>query len=194
MLFLVEGLSVVEPEHLEDGIYPGDEGHRRLAAAVSKILLPHLAELQEAAEKRWANEGVPQALHSQLRADGARWVDSTGAVSGLGGVAAMDVGADIFSDDLAPSLDPPDILPDGYLLDELDQLDEEAPMRALLDEPPQDEGPVDDEPPDRSLLDGPSPDELWQEEVWPRRGFGGRVPSVGQRVRGGNRIRGGVRV
>ena len=177
MLFLVEGLSVVEPEHLEDGIYPGDEGHRRLAAAVSKILLPHLAELQEAAEKRWANEGVPHALHSQLRADGARWVDSAGAVSALGGVAAMDVGADIFSDDLAPPLDPPDILPDGYLLDELDQVDqldvdEEAPMRALmdvplLDEPLQGEGPVDDEPPDRSLLDGLSPDEVWQDEVWP---------------------------
>src|SRR5580658_7614619 len=37
MLFLVEGLTAVGPEHLEDGIYPGDEGHRRLAAAVAKI-------------------------------------------------------------------------------------------------------------------------------------------------------------
>jgi len=57
-LFLVEGLSVVDPEHLEDGMYPGDEGHRRLAAAVSKILVPHLADLQTAAEKRRATDAV----------------------------------------------------------------------------------------------------------------------------------------
>ncbi len=58
MLFLVDGRSVVDPEDLEDGIYPGDEGHRRLAAAVSKILVPHLADLQTAAEKRWASKGT----------------------------------------------------------------------------------------------------------------------------------------
>ncbi|HXQ60301.1 MAG TPA: SGNH/GDSL hydrolase family protein, partial [Acidimicrobiales bacterium] len=57
-LFLVEGMTVVDPADLEDGIYPGDEGHRRLAAAVSKILVPQLADLQAAAEKRWAAEGV----------------------------------------------------------------------------------------------------------------------------------------
>jgi lysophospholipase L1-like esterase len=59
MLFLVQGLAVVDPEDLEDGMYPGDEGHRRLAAAVAKILVPHLPDLQSAAEKRWANTGVP---------------------------------------------------------------------------------------------------------------------------------------
>ncbi len=57
-LFLVEGLSTVDPEDLEDGMYPGDEGHRRLAAAVSKILVPYLAELQTAAETRWATEAI----------------------------------------------------------------------------------------------------------------------------------------
>jgi len=56
MLFLVEGLNAVGPEDLEDGIYPGDEGHRRLAAAVSKVLVPHLADLQAAAERRWSRE------------------------------------------------------------------------------------------------------------------------------------------
>ena len=55
-LYLVEGLSVVDPEDLEDGIYPGDEGHRRLAAAVAKVLVPHLSELQEAARIRWTRE------------------------------------------------------------------------------------------------------------------------------------------
>ncbi len=40
MLFLVEGLTAVGPEDLEDGIYPGDEGHRRLAAAVSRFSFP----------------------------------------------------------------------------------------------------------------------------------------------------------
>lgn len=57
-LFLVEGLSTVDPEDLEDGMYPGDEGHRRLAAAVSKILVPYLAALQTAAEKRWATDAI----------------------------------------------------------------------------------------------------------------------------------------
>ncbi|HEY7946541.1 MAG TPA: SGNH/GDSL hydrolase family protein, partial [Acidimicrobiales bacterium] len=59
-LFLVEGLSVVDPADLEDGIYPGDEGHRRLAAAIGKILVPQLDNLQAAAEKRWAAEGTAQ--------------------------------------------------------------------------------------------------------------------------------------
>jgi lysophospholipase L1-like esterase len=58
-LFLVEGLHVVDPEDLEDGMYPGDEGHRRLAAAVAKVIVPLLADLQAAAEKRWAAEGTP---------------------------------------------------------------------------------------------------------------------------------------
>ncbi|HVC71633.1 MAG TPA: SGNH/GDSL hydrolase family protein [Acidimicrobiales bacterium] len=57
-LFLVEGLAVVDPDDLEDGVYPGDEGHRRLAAAVGKCLVPRLADLRAAAEKRWAAEGI----------------------------------------------------------------------------------------------------------------------------------------
>jgi lysophospholipase L1-like esterase len=58
-LFLVEGLTVLDPEDLEDGIYPGDEGHRRIAAAVSKVLVPHLPHLQAAAEIRWAAGRTP---------------------------------------------------------------------------------------------------------------------------------------
>jgi lysophospholipase L1-like esterase len=58
-LHLVEGLAVVDPGDLEDGMYPGDEGHRRLAAAVAKILAPHMPDLQTAAEKRWAADGTP---------------------------------------------------------------------------------------------------------------------------------------
>jgi lysophospholipase L1-like esterase len=67
-LFLVSGLAVVDPEHLEDGLYPGDEGHRRIAAAVSKILVPHLRDLQMTAEKRWAGEGnsVTAASHPSV--------------------------------------------------------------------------------------------------------------------------------
>ncbi|MGH9017730.1 MAG: SGNH/GDSL hydrolase family protein, partial [Acidimicrobiales bacterium] len=57
-LYLVEGLSAVGAEDLEDAMYPGDEGHRRLAAAVAKILVPHLSDVQRAAEKRWAAEGT----------------------------------------------------------------------------------------------------------------------------------------
>ncbi|HTT87250.1 MAG TPA: SGNH/GDSL hydrolase family protein [Acidimicrobiales bacterium] len=59
MTFLVRGLDLVAADDLADGVYPGDEGHLRIAAAVSKVLLPYLTDLHDAAEKRWANEGRP---------------------------------------------------------------------------------------------------------------------------------------
>ncbi len=37
-LTLIEGATVIGEEHLEDGLHPGDEGHRRIAAAVTKVL------------------------------------------------------------------------------------------------------------------------------------------------------------
>jgi lysophospholipase L1-like esterase len=55
-LFLVEGARVLEEDDLEDGVYPGDEGHKRLAAAVSKYLSPIMNELREAALARWSDE------------------------------------------------------------------------------------------------------------------------------------------
>jgi lysophospholipase L1-like esterase len=55
-LFLVEGARVLEVEDLEDGVYPGDEGHKRLAAAVSKFLSPIMNDLREAALARWTDE------------------------------------------------------------------------------------------------------------------------------------------
>lgn len=55
-LFLVEGARVLEVEDLADGVYPGDEGHKRLAAAVSKFLSPIMNDLREAALARWSDE------------------------------------------------------------------------------------------------------------------------------------------
>jgi lysophospholipase L1-like esterase len=37
-LALLSGRDVIEERHLTDGIYPGDEGHKRIAAAVGKFL------------------------------------------------------------------------------------------------------------------------------------------------------------
>jgi lysophospholipase L1-like esterase len=124
-LFLVHGLSVVDPEHLEDGIYPGDEGHRRLAAAVSKILAPHVADLRTAAEKRWASEGTsptsvptPSAFHAGL----------------VNGADLLSVGADAASSDVG-SLDDddPDVAVPKLDLPEIESLDRAALDDALLD-------------------------------------------------------------
>ena len=41
-LALIEGLGVINASHLADGIHPGDEGHKRIAAAVGKVLTASL--------------------------------------------------------------------------------------------------------------------------------------------------------
>jgi len=55
-LHLVEGSTLVAPCDLDDGIYPGDEGHIRVAAAVGKVLSPLMTSLRASADKRWAAE------------------------------------------------------------------------------------------------------------------------------------------
>ena len=37
-LSLVTGETIIEADHLADGIHPGDEGHKRIAAAMAKAL------------------------------------------------------------------------------------------------------------------------------------------------------------
>ena len=51
-LFLVEGAGVFGADDLADGVYPGDEGHKRLAAAFSKHVAPLMEELRTAAAIR----------------------------------------------------------------------------------------------------------------------------------------------
>ena len=51
-LFLVEGASVFGADDLADGVYPSDEGHKRLAAAFSKHVAPLMGELRTAAATR----------------------------------------------------------------------------------------------------------------------------------------------
>ncbi len=53
-LSLIAGAGVIGPEHLADGIHPGDEGHKRIAAAVGKSLT---------AAMRYAEQGpIPDLL------------------------------------------------------------------------------------------------------------------------------------
>ncbi len=55
-LALLDGGSVLGPDELADGTYPGDEGHKRIAAAVRKLLVPYADELRQAAVARWQEE------------------------------------------------------------------------------------------------------------------------------------------
>ncbi|HXW35123.1 MAG TPA: SGNH/GDSL hydrolase family protein, partial [Acidimicrobiales bacterium] len=92
-LFLVEGARVLEAGDLEDGVYPGDEGHKRLAAAVSKFLSPLVNELREAALARWREEGN---LYPE---DEAQDMLSM-VVPAVGEVEALDVEAQAMVDDV----------------------------------------------------------------------------------------------
>ncbi len=57
-IYLVEGGTVVTPSDLADGVYPGDEGHKRIAAAVGKHLSPHMDEMRKAAAARIVAESM----------------------------------------------------------------------------------------------------------------------------------------
>jgi len=48
MLSLVGGEDIISPEHLADGIHPGDEGHKRIASAATKAIGAALQTAREA--------------------------------------------------------------------------------------------------------------------------------------------------
>ncbi len=48
MLSLVAGEDIISPEHLADGIHPGDEGHKRIASATAKALSAAMQTAREA--------------------------------------------------------------------------------------------------------------------------------------------------
>jgi len=48
MLSLVGGEDIISPEHLADGIHPGDEGHKRIASAAGKALSAAMQTAREA--------------------------------------------------------------------------------------------------------------------------------------------------
>ena len=56
-LSLVAGAGMINAEHLADGIHPGDEGHKRIAAAVAKALSTAM---------RYRDEAVPDVLTESL--------------------------------------------------------------------------------------------------------------------------------
>jgi lysophospholipase L1-like esterase len=58
-LSLVAGESIIEAGHLADGIHPGDEGHKRIAATVGKALNAALTSGGEAPATDLLREGVP---------------------------------------------------------------------------------------------------------------------------------------
>jgi hypothetical protein len=55
-VLLVPGEALLGPEDLADGMYPADEGHRRIAAAVARVLGPRASTLRAAAVARWQEE------------------------------------------------------------------------------------------------------------------------------------------
>jgi len=55
---LISGAQVLLEEDLVDGVYPGDEGHKRIAAAVGKHLSQFQGEITRLAEERWHFEAM----------------------------------------------------------------------------------------------------------------------------------------
>ena len=55
-LYLVGGKTVMDPVELVDGVHPGDEGHKRLAAAVSRQLSPIVEAMGRAFAERCSTE------------------------------------------------------------------------------------------------------------------------------------------
>ncbi|MFZ0666706.1 MAG: GDSL-type esterase/lipase family protein, partial [Acidimicrobiales bacterium] len=91
-LHLVEGSTIIGQSELVDGIYPGDDGHIRIAAAIGKVLSPQMVEIRERAEARWAAEAAAsmQLDISQLPStDFLRQVETSalGPIPSLGTVA-----------------------------------------------------------------------------------------------------------
>ena len=84
---LISGIQVLGEEDLVDGMYPGDEGHKRIAAAVGKHLSQLQPEIVKIAGERW------NAQPGQPASDVALSAAPAGAVSpGLsisGGYAAV---------------------------------------------------------------------------------------------------------
>jgi lysophospholipase L1-like esterase len=58
-LSLVAGAGVINAEHLSDGIHPGDEGHRRIAAAVGKALTTAMSYSEDAVVPEMLTENLP---------------------------------------------------------------------------------------------------------------------------------------
>jgi len=59
-LAVVDGAGVLGPDDLVDGVYPGDEGHKRVAAALAKALGPRADQVRQAAIARWQEEVMAQ--------------------------------------------------------------------------------------------------------------------------------------
>ena len=67
-LSLIEGLGIITAEHLDDGIHPGDEGHKRIAASVVKALTASLKS---------ARSTVPTADDGEADPETADQADAT---------------------------------------------------------------------------------------------------------------------
>lgn len=59
-LVVVDGASVLAADDLVDGVYPGDEGHKRLAASLAKVVVPRSDQVRQAAIARWQEEVMAQ--------------------------------------------------------------------------------------------------------------------------------------
>ena len=59
MLSLVAGEAIVGDEHLSDGIHPGDEGHKRVAATVARTLTTALASASSPPDDDAVADGAP---------------------------------------------------------------------------------------------------------------------------------------
>jgi len=100
-LWLVKGLDVLTVEHLDDGIHPGDEGHKRIAATIVKALngaLKAVASSNKAGDghKGGVDESSPGGDDANSGSDvqGPAGDDGTGASDPAPRTGGGDKGAD----------------------------------------------------------------------------------------------------
>ncbi|EQD64291.1 lipolytic protein G-D-S-L family, partial [mine drainage metagenome] len=86
---VVEGLHVLSEGDLMDGIYPGDEGHKRIAAAVGKHLSQLSDPLKKAAEERWGLEESGIADELKRASEAVRFMENMPITSAPGVSAPM---------------------------------------------------------------------------------------------------------
>jgi lysophospholipase L1-like esterase len=95
-LSLIDGKRILTAEHLDDGIHPGDEGHKRISAAVVKVLTSALKAA--GARRSMAEDGAAQASESvdldPKDADSATGTEAAtgGATRDVAHVGAEDAG------------------------------------------------------------------------------------------------------
>ena len=78
-LQLVQGGSVLGPNDLADNVYPNDEGHKRIAAAVGRSLMIAVPDIRASAERRWTGDDSSELVDASRSGAQPRFTTPGGA-------------------------------------------------------------------------------------------------------------------